>query len=72
MEPCAALTCYIAVRLVRLQAGDAGVLHALLQVVEFLPELLDVALLAVQLHLELVAIRAFLRQLLLVMKAIKK
>lgn len=53
-------TCDITVRLVRLQAGDAGVIHALLQVIQFLPELLDVALLAVQLHLQLVAIRAFL------------
>lgn len=59
-------TCDITVRLVCLQAGDAGVIHALLQVVQFLPELLDVALLAVQLHLQLVAIRAFLCQLLVV------
>jgi len=57
-------TCKVEVRLIRLQAGDAGAVHAQLQVVQLLPQLLDVALLAVQLHLLLVAVRALLRQLL--------
>lgn len=60
------LTCHVAVCLICLQAGDARVIHTLLQVVQFLPKLLDVALLAVQLHLKLIAICAFLCQLLLV------
>lgn len=49
----APLTCYVAVRIISLQAGDAGAVHALLQVVQLLAELLDVAVLAVHLHLQL-------------------
>ncbi len=58
------LTGDVTVRLVWLQAGDAGAFHAELQVVEFLSELLNVTLLTVQLHLQLVAIRGLLYQLL--------
>lgn len=59
------LTSNVAVRLVCLEAGDTGVIHAQLHVAELLAELLNVALLAVQLHLQLIAVRALLRQLLL-------
>lgn len=59
-----ARTCSVAVDLVRLQTGHTGVLHAQLQVVQFLSELLDVAFFTVQLHLQLVTVRALLHQLL--------
>lgn len=58
------LTSNVTVQLVRLQAGDAGVFHAELQVVQLLAELLDVTFFAVQLHLQLIAIRALLSPLL--------
>ena len=64
MTATAGPTCEVSVRLVRQQAGDAGAVHAQLQVVELLAQLLDVALLAVQLHLQLVAVRRLLHQLL--------
>lgn len=58
------LTSNVTVQLVRLQAGDAGVFHAELQVVQLLAELLNVTFFAVQLHLQLIAIRALLSPLL--------
>lgn len=57
-------TCSVAVHLVCLQTGHAGVLHAQLQVIQFLSQLLNVAFFTVQLHLQLVTVRAFLCQLL--------